>query len=259
MSNLSSVYAALANGTDVQQQVATETHIRLCPLTIGPIGTATPTTGGGACSSVVAAPLAQPGTGVPLPLFTLTSSAPTAGEAAKLATTAIAILRSSITQQEAAANTPVDHRVVLQTVNTGSPATLTQGHTKSIPMLVLFAVVSASIALAFILNNNSDHPVRSTRRRLDEGLSADGGLVVAGAGNGHPAEPDYGLGQTLRQRMLIGLRGAETGARLAAEDNTATQWAAAEGSSATDGRRAWRDRTPQHFPRGSGSGSESRD
>ena len=109
---------------------------------------------------------------------------------------AISVLRSAITQQQAAAGTPVDQRVELQTVNTGSPATLTKGHSKSIPILVLFAVVSASIALAFILNNHSDDPVRSTRRRLDEGLGPDGGLVVAGAGNGHVAEPDYGLVQT---------------------------------------------------------------
>ena len=90
-------------------------------------------------------------------------------------TTTVSVLRSEITQQQAASGTPVDQRVELQTLKSGSPATLAQGHSKSIPILVLFAVLSASIALAFILNNHSDDPVRSTRRRLDEGLGPDGG------------------------------------------------------------------------------------
>jgi hypothetical protein len=259
MSNLSSVYAALANGSDVQQLVAAATRIPLCPLVIGPIGTATPAAGAGACSSVVAAPLAQPGTGVPLPLLTLTSSAATEAQAAKLATTTIAVLRSVIMKQQAASNTPTDHRVVLQTVNTGTPATLSSGPTKSIPMLVLFAIVSATIALAFILNNNNDNPVRSTRRRLDDGLVGDGALAAV-AGNGHVAEPEYGLGQTGDRRMqLIGLRRSEHGARLATEDSAGTQRAAAEGTTAAEGRRAWSDRVPPHFTRGSGSESDSRD
>ena len=254
MSNLSSIYAALANGSDVQRAVAKQTHLALCPLTIGPIGTATPAPG--ACSSVVAAPLAQPGTGVPLPLITLTSSASTQGQAAKLATTTIAVLRNAITQQQAASGTPVDQRVQLQTVNTGATATLTSGPSKSIPILVLFAIVAASVALAFILNNNSDDPVRTTRRRLDEGLSGDG-LGIA-ARNGYLAEPEHGLAQTGGARMkLIGLRRDPSGIQHAEEENAATQRAAADGSSG-DARRAWSDRAP-HIRRGSRSESESRD
>ncbi|HET6865196.1 MAG TPA: hypothetical protein VFH80_04700 [Solirubrobacteraceae bacterium] len=258
MSNLSSIYAALANGSDVQRAVAKATHIALCPLTIGPIGTATPTPGPVPCSSVVAAPLAQPGTGVPLPLLTLTSSAPTATQAAKLATTTVAVLRNEIARQQAASGTSVDQRVQLQTVNTGATATLTQGPSKSVPMLVLFAIVAATIALAFMRNNNSDDPVRSTRRRLDEGLDGDGSLGIA-ARNGHVAEPDHGLARTGGARMkLIGLRRDASGIQLADEENATTQRAAAEGSSATDGRRAWSDRSP-HILRGSRSEAESRD
>lgn len=254
MSNLSSIYAALANGSDVQRQVAKATHIALCPLTIGPIGTATPTPGPVPCSSVVAAPLAQPGTGVPLPLLTLTSSAPTAAEAGKLASTTVTVLRNAITQQQAASGTSVDQRVQLQTVNTGAAATMTSGPSKSVPMLVLFAIVAATIALAFMRNNNSDDPVRSTRRRLDEGLDGDVGLGFAGR-NGHVAEPGNGLAQTGGARMkLIGLRRDASGSQLADEENATTQRAAAEGS-ATDGRR---HRTP-HILRGSRSEADSRD
>jgi hypothetical protein len=259
MSNLSSIYAALANGSDVQRAVAKATHVALCPLTIGPIGTATPTPGPVPCSSVVAAPLAQPGTGVPLPLLTLTSSAPTEAQAAKLATSTIAVLRNAITRQQAASDTAVDQRVQLQTVNTGATATLTQGPSKSIPILVLFAIVAASIALAFILNNNSDDPVLSTRRRLDEGLDGDVGLGIA-ARNGHVAEPGNGLAQTGGARMkLIGLRRDAAAIQFADEENATTQRAAADGgSTSTDGRRGWSDRAP-HILRGSRSEAESRD
>ena len=255
MSNLSSIYAALANGSDVQQQVAQATHIALCPLTIGPIGTATPVAGPVPCSSLVAAPLAQPGTGVPLPLLTLTSSAPTAAQASKLASATIAVLRNAVTRQQVASDTPVDNRVQLQTINTGSSATLTNGPSKSIPMLVLFAVISATIALAFILNNNSNNPVRSTRRREDEGMAGD-----AGAGYGRVAEPDHGLAQSSGRRMqLIGLRTGAAGTRLTTDENGATHRAAAEGSSTTDGRRGWGDRMPPHLRRGSGLEADSRD
>lgn len=244
LSSLSSVYAAMANGNALQQQVAKETHIAVCPAKV-------------TCGTVVAAEVADPNTSAPLPLVTVTASAPTATDAAKLATTTISVLRNEITQQEAASGTPVDQRVEVQTLKSGSPATLTQGHSKSIPILVLFAVLAASIALAFILNNHSEDPVRSTRRRLDEGLG-QGGLGT-GAGNGRVAEPEHGLLQTRGGRtQLIGLRRGASGTRLANEENAAHRTVAEE-SSATDRRWAWSDRTPPHPPPPSGIEPESRD
>ena len=223
MSSLSSVYAALANGDYVQHQITALAHVPVCPATTSAAGTPATASGTAACGTVVAAAIEQQGTGSPLPLITLTSSAPTASEAAKLTETTIAVLRDEITQQQVAAGTPANQRVVLETVNSGSPATLTKGHSKSIPILVLFAVMSASVALAFILNNNSNDPVRSTRRRQDEELDQDAGLAFAGAGNGHVPEPGYGLaGTSGRRRQLIGLRTTASGSRLADEGDAAT-------------------------------------
>ena len=258
MSNLSSVYAAMANGDTVLHEVATEAHVPVCPVTTSSTAPAAAQATGG-CGTVVASPLQQLGTGAPLPLITLTSSAPTAREAAKLATTTIAVLRTQVIQQQADAGTPVDQRVQLQTVNSGSPATLEQGHSKSMSILVLFAVMSASVALAFILNKHSDDPIRSARRRLDEGLDRNGGLF-AGTGNAHAAESDHGLAQTgAARRKLIGLRGAGSGARRADEENAATQRRAAEGLSAPDRQRASSDRAQPHFRRESRLEAESRD
>lgn len=192
MSNLSSIYAALANSDYVQHQVARKTGLRMCASSATAAASPSTASSAGTCGAVVAAEVEQQGTGAPLPLITLTSSAPTAGEAVKLATTTIMVLRSEIVQEQNAAGTPVDKRIELQTVNSGAPATLTQGHSKSIPILVLFAVMSASIALAFILNNHSDEPVRSTRHRPDAGLGQDVAQMFASTSNGHAAESDSG-------------------------------------------------------------------
>jgi hypothetical protein len=257
MSNLSSVYAAMANSDAVEHQVATEAHVPVCAVTT--TSTAPPAADPkGTCGSVVASSLQQQGTGSPLPLITLTSSAPTASEAAKLATTTIAVLRSRVTQEQAAAGTPLEQRVQLQTVNSGTPATLAQGHSTSMSILVLFAVMSASIALAFIRNNHSADPVRSTRRRLDEGLG--GGLASEGAENGHAPAPDYGLIQAARGgKRLLDRHGAALGTRLTNDGNSAPPRTKPEDASATDARRSWDDRRPPRLLRRAGFQADPRD
>jgi hypothetical protein len=247
MASLSSVYAAVANGNSIQHQAATEAGVLLCPSTRP-------------CASVQAAEVDNISDGVPEPLITVTSSAPTAVDAVKLATSTLSVLRNDITQQQAAAGTPVDQRVQLQTVKTGSPAILAQGPSKSIPILVLFAIVSASIALAFIRNNHSEDPVRSTRRRLDEGLVLDDGRALAGDGNGRIVEPEHGrvVHAGSGSMQLLGLRRAGSAPRLAEEENGAPQRADADEPSATHRRRAWTGRQP-HLLRGAGFERETRD
>ena len=253
MSNLSSVYAAMANSDSVLHEVETEAHVPVCSVTT--TATAPPTADASAgCGSVVASSLQQQGTGSPLPLITLTSSAPTASEAARLASTTIAVLRSKITQEQAAADTPVEQRVELQTVNDGSPATLSEGHSTSLPMLVLFAVVSASIALAFIRNNHSANPVRSTRRRLDEGL---GDAAPFGVGDGGRArERGYGSAQGSSARL-----GSITpkGVALHAYEEKLAQRADGEESGASEARHGRNDRRSTRLMRWSGAQAESRD
>lgn len=241
MASLSPVYAALANGNSVQHQAAAQAGVTLCPSTRP-------------CASVKAAEVDDISNGVPLPLITVTSSAPTAVDAAKLAASTVSVLRGDVTQQQAAAGTPADQRVQLQTLQSGSPATLAQGPSKSIPILVLFAIVSASIALAFIRNNHSDDPVRSPRRRLDEWLVPDDGPAFAGDGdgngNGRIAEPERGRVHAGNGSMQpLGLRRAGSAPRPAEEEIGIAQRAATEEPSATHLRRAWSDRQP-HFLRG---------
>jgi hypothetical protein len=256
MASLSSVYAAVANGNSVQHQVAREAGVPLCPATE-------------ACGTVVATEVDDISDGVPLPLVTLTASAATAVDAAKLATTTVAVLEREITQQETAAGTPADQRVVLQTVKTGAPATLAQGHKKSIPILVLFAVIAATIALAFIRNSHSDDPVRSTRRHLDDGLDPDGGRVFAGAGNGRVAEPEHSRVQTGGGGNggavtpvpvdLLEFEWGEPAPPPAEETNATPQPAVAEDSTTRDRLRALSSRRSGHVRRASDFEPESRD
>lgn len=246
MASLSSVYAALANSTSVQHQAATQAGVTLCPSTQP-------------CGSLQSAEVDDISDGAPLPLFTVTSSAPTAAAAAKIAVSTLTILRDDIAQQQNASGTPADQRVQLQTIKSGSPATLAKGPSKTVPILVLFAIVSASIALAFIRNNHSEEPVRTTRRRLDEGLAPDEGRAFANDGNRRTVEPDYGRVQTGSGGMqLLGLRRTGSATRLPEDENGAPQRATSEEPSAIHRRRAWSDRQP-HFLRGSGLERETLD
>jgi hypothetical protein len=269
LASLSSVYAALANGTAVQQQVQTESRVPMCSLAVNATGP---------CGTMVGAEVADINTGSPLPLLTLTSSASTAADAARIATTTISVLGSEIARQQTAAGTPVNQRVVLQTLKSGAPATLTQGYSKSIPILVLLAITAASIALAFIRNSHSSDPVRPTRRHLDEGLSPD--RRPAFAGNGHVEEPAHDWGEepfapdevqpaastifdadvhTGGGRTLLGLRKGGPASRPAEEENATPHPVAAEESSATFRGRAWSDRKQTHFLRASSGKRESHD
>lgn len=150
LAGLSAIYAALANGDQVQSQIKHEA---------------------GVPGKVLAAEVDDVNIGTPLPLVTLTSSAPTAAAAAKLADTAAAVLENTISEQQAAAGTDPTQRVDLDVVKNGSPATLFQGHKTSVPILVLFAFLAGTVALAFILNNNNAKPIRSTRKRAGEEVS----------------------------------------------------------------------------------------
>ena len=246
MSSLSPVYAALANGVSVQHKAASQAGVTLCPSTLP-------------CGSVTAAEVDDLSDGAPLPLITVTSSASTAAAAAKLATSTISVLQGEVTQQQKASGTPADQRVELQTIKSGSPATLAKGPSKTIPILVLFAIVSASIALAFIRNNHSDDPVRTTRRRLDEGLVPDDGRAFVGDAYGRIAGLERGrVHAGTGSTQLLGLRRAGSAPRLAEEENGGPQHAVPEEPSATHGRRAWSARQP-HFLRGSGLERETGD
>lgn len=132
MSNLGPIYAAIADGTTVQRELAK----------------ADP--GGG---SLNATQVINTATSFAEPFIDLTATSTSGPAAARLAQTASSILINYVTHQQAAAGIAPSDRVELQVVENGEPPQMTNGPSKSLPMLVFVAVLGAAIALAFMREN----------------------------------------------------------------------------------------------------------
>jgi hypothetical protein len=130
MASLSPVYAALAN-SDVVKEAIRASHIP---------------------GTVTATEDIDPQTGAYTPLFSLTSSAPTASKAVALSGLAIRALQNWLTAQQAATGTPANQRVVLEVLQNGIPPTA-RGHKPTIPILLFVAVLAATIVLLLSLEN----------------------------------------------------------------------------------------------------------
>jgi hypothetical protein len=132
-SNLAPVYAALANGDQVQALIRQAARVR---------------------GTVQAQPLLNGTTGFTLPFIDLTASAPTRGDAMVLASKAASTLASYVSQQETADSVGGANRVQLAVVSSGTTATEVGGHKLSTPLLVFVALLAATIGLAFVLENS---------------------------------------------------------------------------------------------------------
>ncbi len=132
LSQLSGIYAALANGDNVAALVRRES---------GVVGT------------IQAAELIDGNTGDYQPLFTITSSASTPAGAVKLATTATRVLQTYVSQQQQAAYVSPSERVVLQIVKNGTQPLEAGGGKITMPMLLFVGILGAVLTLAFTLEN----------------------------------------------------------------------------------------------------------
>lgn len=133
LSNLASVYAAMANGDPVQALVR-----RAAGVPNGVVDAA----------EVVDAP-----TGNVDPLITLTSSAGTASGAVKLAEQMPTVLQQYIARQQHAGNVPQAQRVQLDIVKQGFQPELASSTSITVPALVFMGVLGAVITLIFMLEN----------------------------------------------------------------------------------------------------------
>lgn len=133
LNDLSSVYAAMANGDTVQAMA-----LRAAGVTEGVVD----------ASEVV-----DPNTGNPEPLLTLTSSAPTAIGAVKLAEKMPVVLQDYIASQQASAQIPGGLRVRLDEVKAASAPELASKSQIIVPLLVFMGITAAVITLIFMLEN----------------------------------------------------------------------------------------------------------
>jgi hypothetical protein len=130
LAGLALVYAQLINGDLIQRQIQTSV----------PPGTV-----------LSAAPVTDPATNALLPLVAVTSVAHTPAQAARVSRAAADLFRSYIAHQQASAGIPLKQRVLLQVVST--EATLIAGRKKTLAIVAFLAVLIATIALAFVLEN----------------------------------------------------------------------------------------------------------
>jgi hypothetical protein len=130
LAGLAVVYAQLINGNRIQRQIQESV-----PGVV-----------------LSAAPVTDPSTNnTPLPLVAVTSVAPTPAQAARVSLVGAELFRSYIAHQQTTAEIPLKQRVVLQVVSTDTA--LIAGRKKTLAIVAFLAVLTATIALAFVLEN----------------------------------------------------------------------------------------------------------
>ncbi|HXB66319.1 MAG TPA: hypothetical protein VNV42_15735 [Solirubrobacteraceae bacterium] len=150
LGGLSPIYANLANGGLVQGEILRK---------LGPIG------------SVKATEDVDVAAATFLPFVTFTASAPTAGAATRLARGSAQIFEKFVARQQAANGIPAERRIQLTAVEAGFNTRLVEGHKLSIPLLVFFAVLIATISAIFLKQNLRQ------REALEAAASSNQGLV----------------------------------------------------------------------------------
>jgi hypothetical protein len=131
LAGLAATYAQLINGDLIQRQIQKS----------APPGTV-----------LTAAPVTDPATNSPLALLDVMSVAPTSAQAARVSRAGADLFRSYIEHQQASAGTPLKQRVLLQVLST--KAALIEGRKKTLAIVVFLAVLIATIALTFVLENH---------------------------------------------------------------------------------------------------------
>jgi hypothetical protein len=132
MSSLAPIYAAIANGTQLQQRIR-----QVAPVS----------------GSVTAAQVSDPVTSTDLPFVQLTAVAPTSKDASALAVGAASVLTTYVQEEQNKAGIAPSDRVLLSPVQTGDNAQLISHQKLTTPVLIFVAIACATFGLAFILEN----------------------------------------------------------------------------------------------------------
>jgi hypothetical protein len=140
LAGLAVYYAQLINGDLIQRQILNYLVQRQILKSVPP-GTV-----------LSAAPVTDPATNSALALVDVMSVAHTPAQAARVSQTGAGLFRSYIAHQQASAGIPLNQRVLLQVVST--KAALIAGRKKTLAIIAFLAVLTATIALAFVLENH---------------------------------------------------------------------------------------------------------
>jgi K+-transporting ATPase c subunit len=130
LASLAVYYAALINGDPIQRQIRQSVP----PKTV-----------------LSAAAVTDPATNSPLALVDVMSVAHTSAQARRVSQEGANLFRSYIAHQQASVGIPLKQRVLLQVVST--KAAVIAGRKKTLAIVAFLAVIIATIALTFVLEN----------------------------------------------------------------------------------------------------------
>lgn len=154
----------------------------------------------------------------PSPVVTLQTTAPTADGAAGFAERATEAFTLYLAQRQRAAGIPKADRVVVRVLRNSDSPVLIQPRKKTFAIVVFLAVISATFALIYVLDNASR---RRDAKRLTAVPTADGTLAAEGeferrAEGGLVVEPELTRRADAGGRVLEPERGraADTGERV---------------------------------------------
>ena len=127
--------------TDFYAQIVTSDAIRRQMLAAGPI------------DGTVQAAAQLGATNNPTPIVNIFGSSDTPAKATALARRATNALLAYVATQQARARVPKSQRVNLQVLRSSDSPLLVEGRRKTLPVIVFLAVLTMTVALAFVLEN----------------------------------------------------------------------------------------------------------
>jgi len=128
-----------------------------------------------------------------LPIVDIVSVAPSARTATDLANRYASALSWYVQSQQLRNSLPPDQRVSLETLNRAAQAQLAAPRSRTLPVIVLLAVLSATIGLAFVLENLRNRPPTSgadASSSPGDGPAQRSSLVMAPGVRRGSAEPE---------------------------------------------------------------------
>lgn len=170
ISGQSPIYAQIANGDAVQSAVRASKIPGL----------------------VTAAEGVDPLTGAYMPWFTLTATAPTASDAARLSRRAVTVLQNYVLHDQEATNVPESQRISLQVVRGGLPPTIAASPKPTIAILVFLALISGTIIVMFSLENHDPKTAAALGRVSARAAGAPVRLAESRADGGPNGHHDRG-------------------------------------------------------------------
>ena len=129
--------------TDLYSQFANSDQVRVLMLRAG----APPTW------SVQAAPVPATNSAGILPVISLAGRAETPADAVRATQVGRTAFLKYVSDQQTLAKIPDSQRIDIQVLQSATPPSVVQPHKKTLPIVVFLAVLSATIGLAFVLEN----------------------------------------------------------------------------------------------------------